>query len=69
MALLMMRFAEITAPDFAKNTDAINYYMGQFFYTNTGKHLQHFDKINKSSPYYPFSVLRSAEKNKDIQTK
>ena len=24
MALLMMRFAEITAPDFAKNTDAIN---------------------------------------------
>ena len=67
MALLMMRFAEITAPDFAKNTDAIDYYMGQFFYTNTGKYQQHFDKINKSSPYYPFSVLRSAEKNKDIQ--
>ena len=67
IALLMMRFAEITAPDFAKNTDTINYYIGQFFYTNSGKYQQHFDKIPPNSPYYPFSVLRTAEKNNDIQ--
>ena len=62
MAMMMLRFAEITAPDLAKNIDAINYYLGQFFYTNTGNYQQHFDKISNNSPFYPFVALRNAEK-------
>ena len=62
IAMMMLRFAEITAPDLANNIDAINYYLGQFFYTNTGKYQQHFDKISKDSPFYPFVALRNSEK-------
>ena len=62
MAMLMLRFAQIIAPDLAQNTDAMNYYLGQFFYTNTGKYELFFDKINSDSPFYPFVALRNAEK-------
>jgi tetratricopeptide (TPR) repeat protein len=66
LAMLMLRFAQITAPDFAKNIDAIDYYLGQFFYTNIGDYQKHFDKIEPKSPFYPFVALRNAEKTNDI---
>ncbi|MBR4891616.1 MAG: hypothetical protein IKZ34_00345 [Alphaproteobacteria bacterium] len=66
MAILMLRFAQTTAPEFTKNTDAINYYLGQYFYTNTGKYEQFFDKISPDSPFYPFAMLRKAEKSNNI---
>ena len=66
MAVLMLRFAQVTAPEFAQNTDAINYYLGQYFYTNGGNYADFFDKIGTDSPFYLFTVLRNAEKTGDI---
>ncbi len=62
MAMLMLRFAEAIAPEMTKNTDAINYYLGQFFYTNTGNYQHYFEKIEPNSPFYPFVALRNTEK-------
>ncbi|MBQ8256050.1 MAG: tetratricopeptide repeat protein [Alphaproteobacteria bacterium] len=66
LAMLLLRFAEITAPNFTRNTDAINYYLGQYFYTNTGDYEAQFKNIDKNSPFYLFAQLRIAEKNGDI---
>ncbi len=66
LAILMLRFAEIVGPGFAKDNDAINYYIGQFFYNNSGDYQKHFDKISHNSPFYSFAILRAAEKNNDI---
>ncbi|MBQ8294695.1 MAG: tetratricopeptide repeat protein [Alphaproteobacteria bacterium] len=67
LAILLLRFAEITAPDFGKNADAINYYLGQFFYNNVGDYQKYFSKINPDSPFYLFAVLRDAENGGDIK--
>ncbi len=66
LAMLFLRFAEITAPDFVKNSDAVNYYLGQYFYTNRGDYQKYFDKISDTSPFKPFAVLRDSERNGDI---
>lgn len=67
LSILLLRFAQIVAPDFGQNSDAINYYLGQFFYNNTGNYNEYFSKIPVKSPFYLFSVLRQAEKNNDIK--
>ncbi len=67
LAILLLRFAQLVGPDFGKNSDAVNYYLGQFFYNNTGDYEKYFAKIDKSSPFYSFAVLRIAEKNDDIK--
>ena len=66
LAMLFLRFAEITAPEFSKNSDAINYYLGQYFYTNRGNYQKYFDKISDSSPFKNFAVLRDAERTGNI---
>ncbi len=67
LAILFMRFAQVTAPDFARgNSDAINYYLGQFFFNNDGDFKAHFDRISHNSPFYLFAVLRNAEKSGDV---
>ncbi len=66
LAMLMLRFAQIIAPDFITNTDAIDYYLGQFFYTNVGDYEKHFNKINTDSPFFPFVALRNAEKTNNM---
>ena len=68
LAMLMLRFAQIIAPEMTQNTDAINYYLGQFLYTNTGDYNKFFSKINSDSPFFPFVALRNAEKTNDIVT-
>lgn len=67
LAMLLLQFAQITAPDFAQNNNAIDYYLGNFFYTNTGNWEKHFAKISPDSPFYLFGVLRNAEKTGDIK--
>ncbi|MDW2958906.1 MAG: hypothetical protein R8M37_03830 [Alphaproteobacteria bacterium] len=67
LAMLLLRFAEITAPNFARNSDAINYYLGQYFYTNTGNFETLFERIDQDSPFYLFAQLRIAEKNGNIR--
>ena len=66
MAVLMLRFAQVTAPEFAQNTDAIDYYLGQYFYANGGNYQEFFNKIGTDSPFYLFTVLRNAEKTGDM---
>lgn len=67
LAILLLRFAQLTAPDFGKNSDAINYYLGQFFFNNTGDYAKYFAKISPDSPFYLFAVLRNAEKSGDMR--
>ena len=66
MAVLMLRFAQVAAPEFAQNSDSINYYLGQYFYTNGGNYNVFFEKIDENSPFYLFTVLRNTEKTGDI---
>ena len=66
LAILLLRFAQVSGPDFGQNSDAINYYLGQFFYNNTGDWEKYFSQISNDSPFYLFAVLRTAEKNNDI---
>ena len=68
LSLIMLRFAQIIAPDFARNSDAIHYYIGQFMYNNQNDFEKYFGKISTDSPFYLFATLRTAEKNNDIST-
>ena len=67
LAILMLRFAEITAPKFAKANNLVDYYLGQFFYTNTGNYKRYFSKVSPQSPFYQFVMLRNMEKDGDIK--
>lgn len=66
LAVMFLRFADITASD-AKNSDAINYYLGQYFYTNNGDYQTYFDKISPTSPFKVFATLRIAQRSGDIK--
>lgn len=68
LAMLLLRFAQITGSSFNTENDAINYYLGQFFYNNAGDYEKHFNQLKPDSPFYLFSVLRIAEKTGDIDT-
>lgn len=67
LSILLLRFAQITSPDFGKDSDAINYYLGQFFYNNVGDYDKYFGNISKTSPFYLFAVLRQAEKTGNLE--
>ena len=67
LAMLFLRFAEITAPEFAKNNDAVNYYLGQYFYTNSGDYQKYFNRISDTSPFKVFAIMRHAERTKNIK--
>lgn len=59
-ALVLLRLAQ--AAD-AMESDAINYYLGMFFYnSDVPKYKECFDKVKEVSPYYPFVLLKNAEK-------
>ena len=66
LAMLLLRFAQITAPEFATSNNVMDYYLGNFFYHNTGNWQKHFDNISQDSPYYLFGLLRSADKTGKI---
>ena len=66
LAMLLLRFAQLTGPDFGQHSDAVNYYLGQFFYNNVGDYETYFNKISPTSPFYLFAVLRTADKKGDI---
>lgn len=62
LALLLLRFAQITGNDASAAGDAVNYYLGQYFYNNVGDYAKYFGKISPDSPFYLFGVLRVADK-------
>ena len=65
LSILLLRFAQIISGDMG-NTDAINYYIGQFLFNNTGDYKPYFDKIDQDSPFYLFAMLRDSEKTGDM---
>ena len=65
LAVMLLRFAQITAPEYGKN-DAIDYYLGQYFFHNSGNWHTHFNKINRASPFYSFAAMRRAEGENNI---
>jgi len=67
LALLLMRFAQIVGPQYATGSDAINYYLGQYFYNNDGDCGKYFNQISQDSPFYLFAMLRMADKSGDFE--
>ncbi|MFA7187930.1 MAG: hypothetical protein WC137_00420 [Alphaproteobacteria bacterium] len=58
-ALMLMRLAQAMGGD----SDAINYYLGTYFYVaESGEQADYFSKINSDSPYYLFVMMKDAEK-------
>lgn len=66
LSLLFLRFAQTISNE--ANMDAINYYLGQYYFYNTGDYKACFNSINKTSPFYLFSQLNIAEREKDFKT-
>lgn len=64
LSLVMLKFASIVSKDV--NTDAVNYYLGQYYFYNSGDCERHFNAIKKTSPLYLFGQMKIAEKNGDI---
>jgi len=64
-SLMFLRFAQIISD--GANMDAINYYLGQYYFYNNGDFAGSFNSIDKSSPLYLFGQLKIAEKNNDIR--
>jgi tetratricopeptide (TPR) repeat protein len=65
LSLMFLRFAEIISD--GTDMDAINYYLGQYYYYNSGDYETSFNKIQKSSPLYLFGQLKIAEKTGDFK--
>lgn len=65
LSLMLLKFASVVSPD--TNQDAINYYLGQYYFYNMGDCEQSFNAIDKQSPLYLFGQMRIAEKNGDIK--
>ena len=65
LSILLLRFAQIITPE-NENSDAINYYIGQFFFNNNGDYAKYFAKIKPTSPFYLFAVLRDCETSGDM---
>ena len=66
LAMLLLRFAQITAPEFAETNGVVDYYLGNYFWNNSGDYGAHFTRISPDSPFYLFGVLRNVEKNGNI---
>ena len=66
LAMLLLRFAQITAPEFAETNGVVDYYLGNYFWNNCGDYGAHFARISPDSPFYLFGVLRNVEKNGNI---
>ena len=66
LSILLLRFSQIIMPE-NNNDDAINYYIGQYFFHNNGDYASQFAKIDKKSPFYLFGVLRNSEVSEDVR--
>lgn len=66
LSLMLLRMAEFAQTGDARNQDAINYYMGQYFYNNTGDCAPYYTQISKTSPLRAFADMRLAEAKDDF---
>lgn len=65
LSLPLLNMAKIISNP--KDMDALNYYMGQYYFYNSGDYTTAFNAISKSSPLYLFGQLRIVEKSEDIK--
>ena len=65
LSLLLLKFASVVSPN--TNQDAINYYLGQYYFYNFGDCEQSFNAIDKKSPLYLFGQMKIAEKDGNIE--
>ena len=66
LSVLLLRMAELVGRGGQNESDAITYYLGQYFFNNGGDYASYFTKIKRTSPYYPFAMLRMAEGDEDV---
>ena len=66
LSILLLRFAQIISAD-AIDKNAINYYIGQYFFNNNGDYDAYFSRIDSSSPFHLFATLRESENSGDIR--
>lgn len=66
LSLMFLRFAQIISNEF--NLDTINYYLGQYYFYNSGDYETCFNSIKKSNPFYLFSQLHIAERKGDFKS-
>lgn len=65
LSLMMLHFAEIVSG--GTNQDALNYYLGQYYFYNNGDYKTCFESIPKSSPLHLFGKMKIAERNGNIK--
>ena len=65
LSILMLRFAQVIS-DGQSDKNAINYYIGQYFFYNNGDYNSYFSQLDSSSPFYLFAVLRDSENSGDV---
>jgi len=64
-SLMLLKFASLVSGD--ANKDAVNYYLGQYYFFNAGDYVASFNSISPQSPLYLFGQMKIAEKNGDIK--
>ncbi len=65
-SLMMLKFANLVASD--ANRDAVNYYLGQYYFYNAGDFKAAFNTVSPKNPLYLFGQMKIAESNGDIKT-
>ena len=65
LALIMLKFAALISSE--ANNDAVNYYLGQYYFYNDGDFTSAFNSVSKQNPLYLFGQMKIAESNGDIQ--
>ena len=65
ISLLFLRFAQLISDE--TNMDMINYYLGQYYFYNTGDYKTCFNSIKKTSPLYLHGQLSIAERDNDFK--
>ena len=64
LSLMLLRFAESLTD---ANANALNYYLGQYYFYNYGDSNKSFNSIDKASPFYLFGQMRIAEKENNFK--
>ena len=64
-SLMMLKFAALVSNDM--NMDAVNYYLGQYYFYNNGDFERAFNSVSIESPLYLFGQMKIAESNGNLK--
>jgi tetratricopeptide (TPR) repeat protein len=64
-SLMMLKFATLVSNDM--NMDAVNYYLGQYYFYNNGDFERAFNSVSIESPLYLFGQMKIAESNGNLK--